>query len=375
MPLAPAPADPAPARLLIVDADRAARRTLRSILAPAGYVLDEAASSRSALARGVKHRPDLVLIAADLPGPDGAALAGRLGPDGPPPIFLLPDSRRATRAAAFRAGASDCLPKPFVSEEVIARVRHHLAGRPATRKLDALVAELTAANAAQRRLLGMVAHDLRNPLSSIRGLAEFLRDGTVGPLSADQRELVETIHGASQSMFSLVNDLLDLATIEAGELKLALTPCPLAELVGKAVHLAAIDALKKKINLYFTPPRPGPTVAAEPAKLGQVVSNLLSNAVKYSPPGSAILVELVVGARECRLSVKDQGPGIPEEERGKLFQDFGRLSVAATGGEKSTGLGLAICRKIVVAHGGTIAAENLPEGGCEYRVILPLAGG
>jgi two-component system sensor histidine kinase/response regulator len=102
-----------------------------------------------------------------------------------------------------------------------------------------------------------------------------------------------------------------------------------------------------------------------------VIDNLLSNAVKYSPPGSTITVDLLLENGQCVFSVLDQGPGIPESERGKLFKDFGRLSSVPTGGETSTGLGLAICRKIVDAHHGVIVAENLPERGCAFRVTLP----
>ncbi|MEO5958551.1 MAG: ATP-binding protein, partial [Opitutaceae bacterium] len=103
----------------------------------------------------------------------------------------------------------------------------------------------------------------------------------------------------------------------------------------------------------------------------QVVDNLLSNAVKYSPPGSAIAADLRMEANGAwRFSVKDQGPGIPAAERHKLFQEFGRLSVQPTAGEKSTGLGLAICRRIVEAHAGTIGADNLPDRGAEFHVTF-----
>ena len=106
----------------------------------------------------------------------------------------------------------------------------------------------------------------------------------------------------------------------------------------------------------------------------QVVDNLLSNAIKFSPRESIITVTLEADASHVFIAVRDQGPGIPEGERDKLFKDFSRLSVRPTGGEKSTGLGLAISRKIVEAHRGTIAAENLPSPGrgCVFRVTLPL---
>ena len=127
---------------------------------------------------------------------------------------------------------------------------------------------------------------------------------------------------------------------------------------------------RSKSNLLTAACRPaGATVDAH--KIRQVVDNLLSNALKYSPPGSTIAVALTAVDGGHAIAVSDQGPGIPESERHKLFKDFGRTSVKPTGGEKSTGLGLAICRKIVDAHRGTITAENLPQGGCVFRVFLP----
>jgi signal transduction histidine kinase len=234
-----------------------------------------------------------------------------------------------------------------------------------------LVDQLSKANAAKNRFLGMAAHDLRNPLASIRGLAEFLTDGTVGALTPDQQDLVTTIHSASQSMLDLVNELLDLATIEAGELKLILEPQDLAALLEKSVFLNNIEAAKKGTKVVLARSRELVRPKIDSAKIRQVADNLISNAIKFSPPASEITVEVNSAADSCGFSVYDQGPGIPAAEKDKLFKDFGKLSVKPTAGEKSTGLGLAICRKIVEAHAGSIIAQNLPLRGCEFRVTLP----
>lgn len=221
----------------------------------------------------------------------------------------------------------------------------------------------------------MCAHDLRNPLASIRGLTEFMGEGSVGLLNPEQKDLIETIHSASQSMLVLVNELLDVAAIEAGELQLHLEAEDLAMLIGKSVALMNMEAAKKKTCVNFAPAKAVPKLVLDAAKMRQVIDNLLSNAIKYSPPGSTITVTLAADAAHgtCTFAVQDQGPGIPEGERDRLFKDFSRLSVKPTGGEKSTGLGLAICRKIVEAHRGTITAENLAAGGCEFRVVLPIS--
>lgn len=362
-------------KILIVDDDRLNLRILAGILRPAGYEVIEADTGEKALELYPLVSPDLVLLDVLLPGINGfdacRQLHLRYGTATAPVIFITAKSKSADVVTGLAAGGVDYLPKPIRAKEALARIHTHLQIRRLMAEQRLLVDQLSKANAAKNKFLGMAAHDLRNPLASIRGLAEFLRDGVVGPLTADQLDLVKTIHAASQEMLLLVNELLDVATIEAGELKITPEPSDVAELVEKAVYLSNIEATKKQTEIVFTShERPVPR-NLDPNKIRQVIDNLLSNAVKYSPPGSVIGVDLSTTDGAVTIAVRDQGPGIPESERDKLFKDFGRTSVMPTGGEKSTGLGLAICRKIIDAHHGTITAENLPERGCVFRVTLP----
>jgi signal transduction histidine kinase len=362
-------------RILVVDDDRLNRRLVAAILRPEGWEVIEADTAEKGLELYALAPPDLVLLDVMLPGLNGfdacRELRSRYGDSAAPVIFITAKAESDDVVEGLAAGGVDYLPKPIRAKEALARIRTHLQIRHLLAEQKLLVAELSKANAAKNKFLGMAAHDLRNPLASIRGLAEFLREGVVGQLTPDQLDLVETIHTASQQMLVLVNELLDVATIEAGELKISLEMADLAELVEKAVYLANIEATAKQTKIEILPhDRPTPH-RLDPNKIRQVVNNLLSNAVKFSPPGSTITVEIEAIAGAIVVAVRDQGPGIPEAERGKLFKDFSRTSVQPTGGEKSTGLGLAICRKIVDGHHGTITAENLPERGCVFRVTLP----
>jgi len=355
-------------KILIVDDDRLNRRILTGILKGEGYVLAEADDGDKVVEAYRKFQPDLVLLDVVMPGLSGFDVCRELrkihGDACAPIIFITAKNESDDVVEGLTAGGVDYLPKPFRKREALARISTHLQNR-------ALIEQLNKANLAKNRFLGMAAHDLRNPLAAIRGLAEFLSDGTVGVLSDDQRDLVDNIQKASQAMLELVNDLLDVTAIESGELKIAPKPHDLAELIGKSVYLTNIEAAKKHTRAVFAPA--GAIEArVDSAKMKQVIDNLLSNAVKYSPPGSTIRVELEGSATGASFSVKDQGPGIPDGERSLLFKDFSRLSAQPTGGEKSTGLGLAICRKIVEAHHGSISVQNLAAGGCEFRVILPL---
>jgi two-component system sensor histidine kinase/response regulator len=363
-------------KILIVDDDRLNLRILTGILRPDGYTLAEADSGERALEVYAQFHPDLVLLDVMLPGLNGFETCRELrktyGTEAAPVIFITAKSESDDVVEGLTAGGIDYLPKPFRPKEVVARIRTHMYTRLLVEQQRLLVDQLNKADAAKNRFLGMAAHDLRNPLASIRALSEFLQDGTVGPISAEQLDLIKTIHTASQQMLDLVNELLDVATIESGEMKMCMEPHNLAEIIEKSVYLTNIDAAKKKTSITFDGARPPILVKLDAGKMKQVIDNLLSNAVKYSPPGSHITVHLTADDNGCGFGVCDQGPGIPDNERDKLFKDFGRLSARPTGGEKSVGLGLAICRKIVEAHGGTITAENLPAPahGCEFRVIL-----
>ncbi len=389
MSLVPTPSPPGATpsqamKVLLVDDQPIVAEAVRRCLAKFPDVdFHFCSDPKTAVAVAEQLRPTVILQDLIMPGVDGLDLLKqyRANPvtKDTPVIVLSTKEEPKTKALAFEFGANDYLVKLPDRVELVARIRfqsqfylNQIERDEAHVALGALNQKLEAADAAKNRFLGMAAHDLRNPLVVIRGFAEFLRDGVAGPVTVEQLDLVATIHSSCCGMLKLVNELLDVSVIEAGELKLDLQPHDLAALLAESVYLAGIEATKKGTRFVFVPPAARRPVRLDADKMKQVIDNLLSNAAKYSPPGSTITVELHARDGQCGFSVLDQGPGIPEKERGKLFKDFGRLSTVPTAGETSTGLGLAICRKIVEAHRGTIAAENLPGGGCAFRVTLPV---
>jgi len=234
----------------------------------------------------------------------------------------------------------------------------------------ALNDKLKAVNAEKDRYLGIAAHDLRNPLSSMRGLSELMLETPLEP--EQQREFLATIHRTSDEMLGLVNDLLDVSVIESGKLDLRRTDQDVAKLIQRRIRHLEPHARGKKIALAVDA-RDGQRASIDAARFGQVIDNLVSNAIKFSPSGTTVQVSLRAGNGSFAFSVHDQGPGIPEEERKLLFRSFQKLSARPTGGEKSTGLGLAIVKKIVDAHGGTIEVESPPGGGTRFTVTTPSA--
>jgi signal transduction histidine kinase len=371
--------------ILLVRSERHRDWAFEEMLKTDGFEIYSASSGEAALAEYEARQPDLLLVDVWLPGIDGIETWRRLrnqhGDGCAPVVFMNGGADVTEEATDFPAGVVDFLPEPFVSKEALVHIRAHLAGRRMAIRQQAMIAELRGIVATKDKLLSMCAHDLLGPLSSVCGLAEFLLDPSIGSLNARQTELVDSMREASQNLLKLVNQLFDVSVVEAGKLRLELAPASLRDFAKRAVFLAAVTAVRKGINIVLQPSTSAePLLMIDATRVREVVDNLLSNAVKYSPPGSCISVAIEAlpagpesGPPCVRFSVRDQGPGVPVAERDLLFRDFSRLSACPTGGEKSTGLGLAICRKIIDLHGGSIGAVNHPEGGCVFSFILPVS--
>jgi signal transduction histidine kinase/methanogenic corrinoid protein MtbC1 len=242
------------------------------------------------------------------------------------------------------------------------------------RELAKRTAELEKLNEQKNQFLGMAAHDLRNPLGSILGFSEFLQRKAGSRLTEEEMRFISVIQENSKFMLRLVEDLLDISNIESGRLRLDLEEADLASLVDDRMQLHRPIAETKGIGLRFEADGELPAVTVDRLRIGQVIDNLLSNALKYSPSKSRVVVRIAADGDEVILSVQDEGPGIPAEEMGMLFEPFSMLSVVSIWGEKSTGLGLAIVRRIVAEHGGRVWADSEVGSGSTFCVSLPAAG-
>ncbi len=233
-------------------------------------------------------------------------------------------------------------------------------------------AELERLNEQKNRFLGMASHDLRNPLGIIQMYSDFLLDEASDVLNEEHIEFLSIIQRSSQFMLELVNDFLDLSRIESGKLDLDLGSVNIITIVGNTVALNRILAGKKHITLDFFYEKDPLEVTLDAHRIEQVLNNLLSNAIKFSPAESRISVRVMEEAHTVTIAVQDHGPGIPEQELEKMFEPFERTSVKSTAGEKSSGLGLAIAKKIVEAQGGTLRVESEVGNGSTFFVSLPL---
>ncbi|MBW4438462.1 MAG: GAF domain-containing protein [Pleurocapsa minor GSE-CHR-MK-17-07R] len=237
--------------------------------------------------------------------------------------------------------------------------------------------EIELQNAELRRLsdmknlfLGIAAHDLRNPIGNIQMMADLLLMDKADLPAGIQDKMLADIRVQTQFMLGLLNDLLDISQIESGKIELHPDIVDLVPFLTDTVERLAPLAQAKGTTLVFNGGTSG-TTSADPPRLRQVMDNLVSNAVKYSPPGSTVTITCARDQGFDVISVQDQGPGLTSEDQAKLFQDFARLSARPTGGEKSTGLGLAITRRIIEAHGGRIGADSEPGHGARFWFSLP----
>jgi len=239
-------------------------------------------------------------------------------------------------------------------------------------ELEEKKAHLEKLNELKNKFLGIAAHDLRNPISIINMYSASIMKYFNTNLTNEQVDFISIIHRTSVFMLSLVDDFLDISTIEAGQLILKIEPHDYQAMVSEIVRLNRIIARNKEITLVF---EPGPSfshVYLDSRRIEQVLNNLISNAIKYSPPGATIRVTLEATEKEVITCVCDQGPGIPAAELTGIFDEFYRPSTVSTAGEKQTGLGLAIARKIVKAHDGTIGVSSEENAGSRFYFTLPL---
>lgn len=247
-------------------------------------------------------------------------------------------------------------------------------------ELEQRVAERTAqletASRAKSDFLANMSHELRTPLNSIIGFAEVLQDGLFGKLNKKQEEYADNINTSGKHLLSLINDILDLAKVESGKMKLDSEEFFLKEdLLDPSITMLREKAAKHNINLTLEiTPREDIKINADLKKLKQIVYNLLSNAVKFTHDGGSarVMVKRKDEPSEIEIAVEDTGIGIKSEDMAKLFKEFSQIESIYTRQYEGTGLGLALTKRLVELHGGRIGAESEFGKGSRFIFTIPL---
>ncbi|MDX6218689.1 MAG: two-component system, OmpR family, sensor kinase, partial [Frankiales bacterium] len=221
-----------------------------------------------------------------------------------------------------------------------------------------------------RRFIGDASHELRTPLTSIRGFAELYRQGAL-PASADVDRAMSRVESEAARMGLLVEDLLLLARLDQ-QRPLERLDVDLLELATDAVADALAVDPSRPVRLEAVADGPPPVVSGDPARLRQVFGNLVTNALTHTPSGTPVVMRVSTSTDKAVVEVSDTGPGIPAEDRGRIFERFFRTDASRTRASGGTGLGLSIVAALVAAHGGSVEVDDTPGGGATFRVTLPL---
>jgi two-component system, sensor histidine kinase and response regulator len=369
---------PAP-RILVVDDNEVSRTVARATLHGQGYAVVLASCGADALAAFDRERPDCVLLDVQMPDMDGVAVCERIrarpGGADTPVVFLTAQRDLDTFDRALRVGGNDFLAKPVRPAELVVRVQCVLKLRQMHDDLrehyDLLRKQrddLMRLQLQKERLTAFVIHDLKNPLATIDLLGQLLL--VQSELEPDAREMVTDMRAQTAAMNRMIMNLLDLAKADEGQLAPRRGDVPARELIEGTVAELTVQATARKIRLASR-------IAVDQVRgdrdlLHRMLANLLENAIRHAPPDTAITVSAAAVDGGTELRIADQGAGVPETMRERIFSAFVQLEDPETGAPQRAGrgLGLAFCSVVATCHGGSIRVEDGAPGAV-FCVQLP----
>lgn len=350
--------------VLIVDDNEMNRDMLCRRLAREGYDVSSAADGTQALDACEKNDFDLIVLDIMMPGISGLDVLKTLRKQHTvmdlPVIMATAKNQSEDVVEALQLGANDYVTKPIDFPVLLARVRTQMNLRRLSQQKDEFVR--------------IASHDLKNPLLIISTTARIVEQrvppGT--PMTGESYQMLATISRHARTMERIIKDFLDFQAMEDGRLSLDLEPTDLNAVTKQVVDNNSEYAKSKAVAVAFEPATPLSLVRADPDRLYQVVQNYLGNAIKFGPRNSSVIVRTLEDEREVVCEVEDSGPGLTVEDMKKVFSKYARLSNKPTGGEKSSGLGLAICKELITLHEGQVGVRDNPQGpGVTFWFRLP----
>ncbi|MBV9410765.1 MAG: response regulator [Acidimicrobiia bacterium] len=362
-------------KILLVDDRPENLVALTAALRPLNQDLVAAHSGEEALRCLLNDDFAVILLDVQMPGMDGFETAAQIKERERsrhiPIIFLTAISRELhQQLRGYEVGAVDYIAKPFDPWVLRTKVAVFVDLYEKTRRLEYQAAQLARANTELEQFAEIASHDLRNPLVSVVGYLQMLEDGTTGALTDESLDFVQRALHAAESMGTLIDDLLSYA--RAGKAVGALQATNSGQAVERALSNlhAEIDEAEATINVATLP-----VVRADSSQLTRLFQNLIGNSVKYRSSDRSL--EVAIAAEPCpggwEFSVSDNGDGLASDEADSVFTMFHRGSSAS--GRPGSGIGLAICKKVVEGHGGRIWAEPRDDGGMAVHFTLPASNG
>jgi len=361
-------------QILVVEDEIITGMDLQKRLKNMGYNVPVVVSSGEEAIKKVKeNNPDLVLMDINLDGEiDGIEAASRIHSFSDIPVIYLTafsDTKTIERAKITEPYAY--MIKPLRDRELqinleIAFSKHKIGKM--TLENEALI----QASRTKSEFMMAMSHELRTPLNSIIGFSDILKTKHFGELNEIQEKYIDYIHLSGKNLLMIINDILDLSTMEAGKIDLSIEKMSIADIIIESMGIIEDIAIQKKIQV-LTEIEPGlDFIEGDRNRIRQVLFNLLSNAIKFSKPQESVTISARKEGDMARISVSDTGIGIKEEDMGKLFKEFEQIDKGASRQYGGTGLGLVISRKLIELHGGRIWAKSKYGEGSTFSFTLPL---
>jgi signal transduction histidine kinase len=368
-------------KILVIEDDPFTRDLLEQELRGMGYEMGFLENGADALEVSAKIEPDLILLDIMMDGIDGFEICHMLKKDTRtthiPIIFMTAKQTQKDLVHGLSLGANDYITKPFSMEVLAARIETQLRNKRLVDKITKQKQELEKLNTTIKEFMGMASHDLRTPTSVIKLISSSLADRAVGPLTKDQQILVEKIHNQTSYMSDLLDKLLNVTHIESGKISLNIQPEDINHLLRENLSSLSFIAKAKSIDISLQTDPSLPRVPLDKARFTEIFDNIVSNAIKFTTEGGKITVKstLTVAKSDgtwASISIADTGVGMKSENLRRLFQEYGTLDSTPTNGEKATGLGLWIAKKLTELHNGKLAVHSKAGVGSEFIISLPL---
>jgi len=351
--------------LLVVDDNEMNRDLLARRLRREGYLVDIAEEGYQALDMIRAGRFDLILLDVMMPGLSGLEMLAMIRKTHSladlPVIMTTAKDQSNDIVEGLQRGANDYVTKPIDMPVLLARIQTHLKLKTLSQLKD--------------EFLRIASHDLKNPLSTVLMSAHIVRERVpVGAVMQEQfYQMLYFIVKHSEDMQRIIRDFLDFQAMQDGMMVLNLSIMQLNQLAAEVVQSNTDYAHSKSISLMTEFDDHTPTLNADDARIRQVIQNLVGNAIKFCPPASLVIVRTRVADQSIIFEVCDSGPGLTDEDMKSVFSKYSRLSNKPTGGEKTSGLGLAICKQMVALHGGQIGVfDNGLNPGATFWFSLPV---
>lgn len=356
-------------RILLIDDEEVIRDSCTHILSKGDYAIQTAGDGNAGLRMMEEFKPDVVFVDLKMPGISGMEVLERINSLDKTIVTIVITGYATINSAveAMKKGAYDFLPKPFGADEIRLITRRAIEKR--TLLLDA-IALRREKEIIRENFTSIVSHELKSPLLTVQQNLYVILDGMLGELNPELKNVLARMRSRIDSMLRLINTWVEMTSVDVTRLRESFKPVDIPSVISKALEMLQAQVMRDNVAVVMQGPVSVAPIDGDEGTLLEVFMNIIGNALKYSEKGGSVVVTIEDKNDELRVSVSDKGAGIEKEDIPFIFDDFYRGKLQSKSGDVGCGLGLAISRRIIKAHNGSIAVESERGKGSTFTVIL-----